>query len=228
MWGKSNPKPSQNTTVISFDCVCPSLGSIQLFHGGIENLLNRYATKVFVDRVFGCVTIVSIYFNKLPGGLFCCLETTCVTRETQVARQNKFGTIQRSFQYITHSDSKVVILWIRRIASTHFLEKITSHECCYNSHRDQFEFNIIWTLKYPMGKLRRIFFPVPRDRTAVRVIYWNSKDWTAATKLFYSSGMRAVNFAFVCNVWAQSRQSRASFENQRTAQWFSLHMAAGK
>lgn len=99
MWGKSNPKPSQNTTVISFDCVCPSLGSIQLFHGGIENLLNRYATKVFVDRVFGCVTIVSIYFNKLPGGLFCCLETTCVTRETQVARQNKFGTIQRSFQY---------------------------------------------------------------------------------------------------------------------------------
>lgn len=97
MWGKSNPKPSQNTTVISFDCVCPSLGSIQLFHGGIENLLNRYATKVFVDRVFGCVSMVSIYFNKLPGELFFCLETTCVTRETQVARQINLGQYNVSF-----------------------------------------------------------------------------------------------------------------------------------
>lgn len=228
MWGKSNPKPSQNTTVISFDCVCPSLGSIQLFHGGIENLLNRYATKVFVDRVFGCVSMVSIYFNKLPGELFFCLETTCVTRETQVARQINLGQYNVSFQFITHSDSNRVVLWICRIASTHFLEKITSHECCYNSNRDQFEFNITGRLKYPTGKLRRIFFQVPRDRTAVRVIYWNSKDWTAFTKLFYSSGMTVVNFAFVCNVWAQSRQSRASFENQRTAQWFILHMAAGK
>ena len=47
------------------------------------------------------VTIVSIYFNKLPEGLFCCLETTYVTRETQVARQINFGTTFSSF---TRSD----------------------------------------------------------------------------------------------------------------------------
>ena len=93
-------------------------------------------------------------------------------------RQINFVTIQRFSGFSYLFGQKVVIFWICRMAGTQLLAKITSHECCYNLHWDQFEFNITGTLTSPTGKLCSIFFPIHGTEplfVRLHVIHWNSK-----------------------------------------------------
>lgn len=74
---KMKPKYLARTQLLSVSTmsVPPSVAS-SYFTAGLKTCLTGMQSRFLLTVSFGCVTIVSIYFNKLPEGLFCCLETT--------------------------------------------------------------------------------------------------------------------------------------------------------